>query len=119
MKLVIPGVPISVNHCYFTDARGRRLLTATAEQYRDTVGWAAKVAWLEEGQPELAGSLVLEFSYYLPDRRRLDLDNTKKLICDGIAKALGLDDRNFLCRDMERSVDKANPRVEIEISDVV
>ncbi len=115
MLITITGVPISVNHCYFTAATGRRILTKEAAAYIDAVGWATKAVWLAEGQPDMSGELALEFHYYFPDKRRRDLDNTKKLLCDGISAALGVDDSRFLCRDMERSVDNDNPRVEIKV----
>ncbi len=115
MLITITGVPISVNHCYFTNRQGQRILTLDARGYINTVGWATRVAWLEAGQPDFEGDVVLEFRYFFPDKLRRDTNNMLKLICDGITAALGIDDSRFLCRDMERSVDRENPRVEVEI----
>jgi Holliday junction resolvase RusA-like endonuclease len=56
---------------------------------------------------------VIEFRFFAPDRRKRDLDNLKKLVCDGVKHGLGIDDHRFLTRDMSRSLDRADPRIEL------
>lgn len=61
------------------------------------------------------GPIVVEATYYKPDKRRRDTDNSRKVLADAVARGLGVDDAQFLWRDMSVEVDRDNPRVELEI----
>lgn len=66
-----------------------------ASDYRFMCGWLTK----EAGVPML-DSVVLQFRYFPPDRRHRDAQNmpvSLKAAIDGIADALGRDDRDFQC----------------------
>lgn len=80
-----------------------------AANYRTACAWIVKA---EKPQQQPEGKLILELDFYPPDRRRRDDDNmiaAFKSGRDGIADALGVDDRRFLCR----------PRVMDEIGGMV
>lgn len=119
----IPGVPPSVNHIYVRRASrygGQfNALTDEAKQYLDDVGWAAIEGYNQCRNPWLrgyTGSLRLWLKCYFPDHRRRDADNILKLIGDGIARGLFVDDHRFLWHIEEPEVDKASPRVEVTVS---
>lgn len=59
--------------------------------------------------------IIISFWYYMPDKRRRDVHNLHKIICDSISEAIEIDDSNFLCRDMSKELDRENPRVEVKI----
>lgn len=76
---------------------------------RDGAYWAAK----QEIEPgvKLAGPLHLSITYFAPDGRHRDLDNllaASKAAIDGIAQAIGVDDKCFrpitidTCRDSNK-----------------
>lgn len=49
------------------------------------------------------------------DERRPDLSNLHKVIGDSIEKGLGVNDKNFLFRDVGYEVGKFDPELEIEV----
>lgn len=76
---------------------------------RDTAYWMTKQA-LTPGV-QLTGPLPLIITYYAPDGRHRDLDNllaASKSVIDGIAQAIGVDDKHFkpitidACRDYKK-----------------
>ena len=71
--------------------------------------------------PPLTGRLHLRAWYYMPDRRRPDLLNLLQATADIIEKAKVIEnDRDIVSVDLSRimGVDKENPRVEIEITNL-
>ena len=50
---------------------------------------------------------------FWPDGRRRDMNNTHKLLCDALEGAVYLDDKMVLVRDMDFSVDRKRPRLEV------
>lgn len=73
--------------------------------------------------PEFCGferddRLQLNRRIYWPDKRRRDEDNcvaALKSSMDGVCGALGIDDSQIARTTTETAIDRANPRVEIEI----
>jgi len=63
------------------------------------------------------GDIHLHFSFYPPDRRgdRCNYPNRLKPIIDGIADALGVNDKRFHPHYYFCPIDRAAPRVEIRI----
>ena len=69
-----------------------------AKAYRAECGWQCKAAKLVA--PETDGRLHLWLDFYPPDKRHRDDDNmiaAFKSGRDGIADALGIDDKRFIC----------------------
>jgi Holliday junction resolvase RusA-like endonuclease len=107
--------PPTQNHCYVTTKFGRRVLTHTAKKYQ--IGVACLVNGKRNENPllDLPGWVVVEATYYKPDRRKRDTDNIRKVLADAVADGLGVDDSQFLWRDQDIQVDRESPRVELVI----
>lgn len=111
-------IPPSVNHCYqnihVKGARGR-ILTEEARNWKDMTKYIAKgavrhCAW---ELPAADVKVVLEIVAFWPDARRRDMNNTHKLLCDALEGIVYLDDKMVLARDMDFSVDRKHPRLEV------
>jgi crossover junction endodeoxyribonuclease RusA len=116
LKLIVP-LPPSVNHCYFTCPKtGRRLLSKKAKQYIETVQTQAKIAANQQGwQPTVKQKVIIDLWWYFPDNIKRDSHNGLKLLLDALEKAIYDNDRYALPRIQDWDIDKADPRVEMEI----
>lgn len=111
-------IPPSVNHCYMNvhmkGVRGR-ILTEEARNWKLMTQYVAKAAvrhcaW---ELPPADKKIVLEIVAFWPDARRRDMNNTHKLLCDALEGIVYLDDKMVLARDMDFSVDRKRPRLEL------
>jgi crossover junction endodeoxyribonuclease RusA len=113
LKLTLPIVP-SVNHCYRNVTVNRRILTKDGQNWLHQAQWTAKAEAKKQGWNITDGvKLIMEIWTYWPDNRRRDTHNSHKLLCDALEGVLYVNDRFVLVRDMDFTVDKHNPRVEI------
>lgn len=81
-EFVLPWPP-SVNG-YFASVRGRLILSAKGRLYREVV----KARALAEKWPNFNRARVaVEFEAWMPDKRRRDLDNVLKSLCDSLTHA--------------------------------
>lgn len=92
IRLAWPKSALSGNSRCHWSAKARATNAARRE------AWAAAA---QAGWPRLSIKRpMLRFSYLPPDLRRRDAQNVPQMLkpsIDGIADALGVDDRNFLC----------------------
>lgn len=94
---------------------------------RPTAGWESLVqayaVQAMRGRPPLQGPLAVEMRFYRKDRAPCDFDNLAKAILDAVQEHLpdipgGIlfkDDRQIVEAHIFKSVDKANPRVEVRV----
>lgn len=116
IKLVIPGIPPSINTWrsmnHFTEARKKK-------EWEELVQW--EVIRQKKRPPRPFQKAITVYRYYFPDRRRRDATNySPKWIEDGLVKAGVLEDDSFDHVELvieKGGVDKHNPRVEIEITE--
>ena len=112
MMLTLPWPP-SVNRMWRT-VRGRTLLSAAGRQYR-----ADAVQMALAGSPTRFGDAPLEVTIiaWLPDNRRRDADNLFKAPLDALAHAgIYTDDSQIVGLSIRKAgVDRANPRLEIDL----
>ena len=111
-------IPPSVNHCYKninTAGRQNRVLTPLAKEWKNEANAEAVVeVYRQRWQMPVADKkIVLEIVAFWPDARRRDMNNTHKLLCDALEGAVYLDDKMVLVRDMDFSIDRKNPRLEL------
>lgn len=120
MKRLVLPLPPSVNHSHVNVRHGRRLMRIRSEatkRFMAEAGWLARKWAMESGWkvPEAGKKVILRMWMFWPDKRRRDQDNAIKLIQDALNGILWDDDRQVLPRVMDFSVDRENPRVEIEV----
>lgn len=111
-------IPPSVNHCYKNfNAAGRRnrVLTPLAKAWKEEAHYVSVAATHRQRWqiPPAEKKIILEVVAFWPDRRRRDMNNTHKLLCDALEGVVYLDDKMVLVRDMDFSVDRQNPRLEL------
>ena len=114
-RLIIPGVPPSVNHMYVNGHKGRRVLTAVAETWKTDITVRA-IEWRRKNNWKTAkGKTIVRLWYFWPDNRKRDTHNTLKLMLDCFEDALiYTNDKYALPQVMDYDVDRENPRVEVE-----
>lgn len=129
-RLTIHEFPPSVNHLYFsmhgkkamsTEGRGfqRRLL------FQITQEQGSQLAEFDANEPysvELTIYFPEIFNKSWPEKaqqryKKRDATNLIKLLEDTLAKAIGVDDANFLRFTVEKKKDAENPRIEVRITD--
>ncbi|WP_405379579.1 RusA family crossover junction endodeoxyribonuclease [Phascolarctobacterium sp.] len=111
------SIPPSVNAAYINrhgSGKGRTL-SASARTWKVVAGYKAMAEARKQGWiiPDDSKKVVLEVVAYWPDHRRRDMNNLHKLLCDALEGYLYHDDKMVLVRDMDFSVDKDNPRLEL------
>ncbi len=80
--------------------------------YEEAVGWAARDAGIRN---PYQGAVRLEITLWLPDRRRRDVDNCAKSICDGLNGIAWEGDAQVAQLTVERRLDSRPPRTEISL----
>jgi crossover junction endodeoxyribonuclease RusA len=74
--------------------------------------WRNKAKW---DVPEKGRKIVLRYWVWWKDNRRHDVDNLTKVLQDSLTDVLYVDDRYVLPQAIDYSVDRANPRIEVEL----
>lgn len=111
-------LPPSINACYVnrkSAGQKGRALTEQAQNWKLVTGYGARMAARQQGwiEPGPEKKIVLEVVAYWPDRRRRDMNNLHKLLCDALEGVLYPDDKMVLVRDMDFAIDQKCPRLEI------
>ena len=83
--------------------------------YEEAVGWAARDAGIRN---PYQGTVRLEIVLWLPDRRRRDVDNCAKSICDALNGIAYLDDSQIIELTVRRAVDRERPRAIVTVEAV-
>ena len=91
LELTLPWPP-SLNH-YWRCNRGHFHISVEGRIFRDRV-WAQFQA--AKGRGSLTGPLQIAIDAYPPDKRRRDLDNLLKALCDALQHAGCYEDDNQL-----------------------
>lgn len=111
----VPPVP-SLNHVYRNVRVNLRITTKEGKAWMSMVRGLALVAKANhEWQIPKEKKIVMELSFFWPDRRRRDTDNCIKLLSDTLQGVLYDDDRWVLPRVLDWHIDKEDPRVEVKL----
>jgi crossover junction endodeoxyribonuclease RusA len=117
-RLKLP-IPPSVNHMYRNAIIKGRVIpvyTQAATHWKtETIllaaKWARRVNWRTA-----EGKVIVRIWYYFPDKRKRDTHNTLKALMDALEDARIYDnDQLALPHIMDYTVDRENPRIEIEL----
>lgn len=88
-------------------------------QSRDVVGWQMLVkseASLVMGRlAPMAGPLAVTIDFYLPDRRRRDLDNLSKAVLDACNKVVWQDDTQIEALKLFKWFGRSEPGVTVTV----
>lgn len=109
MTITLPPAP-SANR-YWRNFRGRMVTSAEARAYKEQAAWIARAAGME---PE-TGDVSLTVRWYR-ERKAGDLSNRLKILEDALIGVAYTDDSQIVRIVAERYDDKANPRVEVEVT---
>lgn len=113
IHITIP-IPPSVNNLYMT-VRSRRVLTAAGRDYKDRVA-RATIAAVDDRIFPINARWVIVLNLYFKDNRRRDVDNCLKIVQDGAAAGLGIDDSAVDAAIALRCAkDASQPRCEVVI----
>lgn len=122
IEFVLPWPP-TTNHIWKNATVAGRPRTYRSKKYKDflaSAAWSVRKAILSRKDPwrKIEGDDVsVELSFYAPNRRRYDVDNRVKAVFDVLThEEVWDDDSQVRCfRASKVCIDKANPRVEVEI----
>ena len=118
IRLTLPYPP-SVNHYWARNRNGGMRVGKRGAEFRLEAILASRAIVRGLGRPAISGRLRLRVETHQPDRRRHDLDNTLKAICDSLGKGgagIYLDDEQIDHLEVVRgAIDRVNPRVEVEV----
>lgn len=115
LRYTLP-LPPSVNHMYRNAGRGKRIKTQAATDWIERAQWEIKIAARAQGWKLSEGEkLVMKITAFWPDNRRRDVHNLHKLLCDVPEEIAYDDDKYVIVQDQDFSVDRVNPRVEVEL----
>lgn len=122
MEKLVLTLPPSVNHMYINGRIGHRLSRILSDSSKmwmqenalKTNLWRNKNGWQTSQY-----KTVVKLWFYFPDHRRRDTHNSLKILMDTLEKAqIFVDDKYALPQIIDYSIDKKNPRVEMEFQKV-
>lgn len=120
LALTLP-VPPSINHQYAT-VNGRRLLSSAGRHYKAQVGQLVWLSLAETPQRSAllsqlqSSSLSLTIRFYFSSALRRDVDGGLKIAQDALCEGLGVNDNRIVETHLYKHVDKANPRIEVNLA---
>ena len=111
---MVVDLPPSVNHLYFTDQRGRRLLTQEGRAYRQHVEQTLMTQRARLRCPDPPYEIWMWFLF--PDKRRRDTSNLIKHLEDCISRYLMYDDSCHHISHQYAALDRGNPRAVVVLA---
>ena len=92
---------------------GRHYQSARVKDWQRTVAQWANVAMSQYGP--MAGDLSVSLEFYMPNRRRVDLDNLSKAVCDALQDIVYQDDKQIVELHLAKFIDRDNPGVGVQV----
>ncbi len=111
MKITLPYPP-SLNRMY-RSVKGRVLLSKDGRQYKSNI---EQICTVKRIKP-FSGEVSVKVDLFRPEKRG-DLDNSLKALLDSIQGFAYHNDAQIVHINAFRHDDKADPRVEVEITEV-
>tara|TARA_R110002126_G_scaffold196770_7_gene344709 strand:- start:2366 stop:2782 length:417 start_codon:yes stop_codon:yes gene_type:complete len=111
IELTLPFPP-SVNAIY-RPSRGRIIHTQKARDYKKLCAVSIK----KNRKVLVPGNVSVIFNFYMPDRRKRDINNYYKMICDVLTERNIIEDDAFILQEIATNCGVEKPgRVEIIIA---
>lgn len=120
MNFTLLGEPLSTQHLYGLTCRGKfptRYMTAKGKALKESYQWQIKSQF--RGQKVIKGDIGLEVKLYFGTKRKQDVDNFNKILFDAFSGLVFEDDCQIQCVLIEKKYDKKNPRIEVEVYEIV
>ncbi len=122
MKLIVtlPWPPPGVNtNNQWRGAGSHVHQRPEALAYKNTVAVLTRQALIDLGGVVPDGSLQITVRQYRPDRRKRDVDSNVKIVLDGVARGLGIDDSRFRCllAYLVAEPDKEHARIDVIVEE--
>jgi len=106
--ILLDTEPVSLNLMY----RGRRFLTQRGKDIKNSFSWEFKEKYRGE---IIEGDVCLNVFFYFKDNRKRDIDSHLKALLDSMSGIVYIDDSQINELHVFKEVDKADPRVIIQI----
>lgn len=88
---------------------------ARVKAWQDAVAWAAKQEMI--GEEPLTCDLSVDLTFYLPDKRKRDLDNLSKGVLDGMNDIVFKDDQQVIELKLSKRISKEYPGVRVRVEE--
>lgn len=118
--LTLPwSVVLHDNHKHIPALIGKKARLILSPEYRDRKEKAEYALLQQWRSKQLSGDLRLKGDVFMPDRRKRDAGNYRKLITDALSGIAYGDDSQIASETWDRAgYDKENPRIEITITQI-
>ena len=110
--IIFVGEPLSTQHIYGSNGRGGRFLKRDAAALKQQYWFEAKTQWQYEVQDR---PFALRIDFFFKDRKRRDLENHLKLVCDALTGIVYEDDSQIDDLHILRHHDPDRPRTELTV----
>jgi crossover junction endodeoxyribonuclease RusA len=116
MRFTVPGPPVPKKRPRVVGrgAHSHAYTPKETELYERKVGLVA----LTEGLRPLPGPIMLGISFYVQNKRAVDIDNLAKAVMDGLNGVAYRDDAQVEQLFVTRQVDAANPRAVVTVEEM-
>lgn len=114
--MILPYPPVSTNTIYKFVCNGRY-----PRMYMEEYGHQLKQFYQIEAKNQWCHKIIkddveVKIKLYFKDKRRRDIDNYNKLLLDSLTGICWQDDKQIRKMEIEKFIDKVNPRIEIEVN---
>ena len=103
IKFAVSGTPRPKQSFRYT-ANGGGYTPHAVKEWQTEVSIMARGAM--GGRQALTGDLLVAIDFYLPDRRRRDLDNLSKAVLDGMNRIVFEDDQQIVQLRLAKTISK-------------
>ena len=111
MVITLKGNPVSTNHLYKKHGN-ITYMTRDGKDLKESYSWQAKIQWKK---PIIEDTLKIVVGLFFKDKRRRDIDNWHKVLLDSMTGIVWKDDSQIVEMTVTKSIDKDNPRIELEV----
>ena len=114
VEFTVPIAP-SGNRMWRHTKQGIVYKTNEARKYQEQVSQIAELAKHMYNWEMATDKIIIEYTYFWPDRRKRDTGNQKKVINDALQGVIVDNDNNILERDIDFKLDRENPRILLRV----
>jgi crossover junction endodeoxyribonuclease RusA len=110
VSFTVNGAPVPKQS--FRYVHGGGYTPAPVKAWQERVGYAARYEYKQE---PYRGAVVVRLEFWMPNRRRRDLDNLSKAVLDALNGIVWHDDTQVEALHLYKFVDGDDPRVVVHV----